>query len=147
MRRLLLIVAAVVCMGSAADPTERASDPAQEARARHIFREIRCLVCQNESIDDSEAKLAHDLRVIVRGRIAQGDTDAQIRKFLVDRYGEFVLFRPPFSLGNALLWLAPGSLAVLGAGLWLLQLRRRDASPELSADEQARLAALDEDED
>jgi cytochrome c-type biogenesis protein CcmH len=145
MRRLLLILAAVACMGSAADPSERMGDPAMEARARGIFREIRCLVCQNESIDDSEAELAHDLRVVVRGQIAQGRSDTEIRKFLVDRYGEFVLFRPPFSPGNALLWLAPAALAILGAGLWLMLLRRRDPPPELTAEEEARLAALAED--
>jgi len=142
MRRLLLVLAAVVTMGSAADPSETLRDPAQEARARTIFREIRCLVCQNESIDDSEATLARDLRVVVRGQIAEGRSDAEIRKFLVDRYGEFVLFRPPFSPGNALLWLAPATFALLGAGLWLMLLRRREAPPELSVEEEARLAAL-----
>ena len=145
MRRLLLVLAAVVTMGSAADPAETLRDPAQEARARHIFREIRCLVCQNESIDDSAATLAHDLRVVVRGQIVEGRSDAEIRRFLVDRYGEFVLFRPPFSIGNALLWLAPATLALLGAGLWLMVLRRRDPQDELSPDEEARLAALSED--
>jgi cytochrome c-type biogenesis protein CcmH len=144
MRRLLLILAAVACMGLAADPAERLADPAQEARARHIFSEVRCLVCQNESIDDSEAPLAHDLRVIVRGQIVAGRTDAEIRAFLVERYGEFVLFRPPFSPGNALLWLAPVALAAFGAGLWLMLLRRREPTPDLSPEEEARLAALAE---
>ena len=142
MRRLLLVAAAVMCMGSAADPSEQLRDPAQEARAREIFREVRCLVCQNESIDDSEADLARDLRVIVRDQIAQGRTDAQIRAFLVERYGEFVLFRPPFSAGNALLWLAPVGLALFGGGLWLLVLRRRETPESLSEDEEARVAAL-----
>jgi len=142
MKRILLIAAAVLCMGSAADPSEQLRDPAQEARARAIFREVRCLVCQNESIDDSEADLARDLRVIVRDQIADGRTDTEIRTFLVDRYGEFVLFRPPFSAGNALLWLAPVGLALFGGGLWLVLLRRRDASETLSEDEEARVAAL-----
>ena len=145
MRRLLLVLAAVACMGSAADPTERLSDPAQEARARAIFRETRCLVCQNESIDDSEAALARDLRIVVREQIAAGRSNAEVRQFLVERYGEFVLFRPPFSPGNALLWLGPAALAALGAGLWLALLRRREAQAELSAEEEARLAALSED--
>ena len=142
MKRLLLVLAAVACMGAASDPAETLKDPAQEARARHLFRDIRCLVCQNESIDDSEADLARDLRVIVRQQIVQGRSNEQIRTFLVDRYGEFVLFRPPFSPGNAILWLAPAGLVALGAGLWLLLLRRHTASEPLSEEEEARLAAL-----
>lgn len=145
MRRLLLILAAVASMGAASDPSERLADPAGEARARHIFREVRCLVCQNESIDDSEAPLARDLRVIVREQITAGRSDAEIRAFLVERYGEFVLFRPPFSAGNAVLWLTPGLLLALGAGAWLLLLRRREGVAPLTADEEARLAALGED--
>jgi cytochrome c-type biogenesis protein CcmH len=142
MRRLLLIAAAVVCMGAASDPTERLRDPGQEARARQIFREVRCLVCQNESIDDSEADLAADLRRIVREQVVQGRTDAQIRRFLVERYGEFVLFRPSFSPVNALLWLAPLLLVGVGGGLWLLVVRRREANTALTPEEEARLAAL-----
>jgi cytochrome c-type biogenesis protein CcmH len=83
--------------GAAADPAERLPDPVQEARAREIFREVRCLVCQNESIDDSEAALAGDLRQVVRDQVKQGRSDKQIRAFLVERYGEFVLLKPPFS--------------------------------------------------
>jgi cytochrome c-type biogenesis protein CcmH len=145
MRRALLIAAAVLCMGAAADPAERMADPAGEARAREIFREVRCLVCQNENIDDSEAPLAHDLRMIVREQVAAGRSDSEIRAFLVERYGEFVLFRPPFSVGNAVLWLTPALLVALGAGAWLLLTRRRDGDAPLTDDEEARLAALGED--
>src|SRR3569833_1398253 len=111
MKRLRLAAAvaaaALFCMGGASDPGERMKDPAQEARAEHLFTQLRCLVCQNESIDDSEADLARDLRQIVRQQVAAGRSDAQIRSFLVDRYGEFILLKPKFSIGNALLWLAP----------------------------------------
>lgn len=153
MRRLLAILAALVCLaGAAADPAERLPDPAQEARARAIFREVRCLVCQNESIDDSEAALAGDLRSIVRDQVKQGRSDPQIRAFLVERYGEFVLLKPPFSLGNALLWATPVIALVLGAGLMIMLLRRRAApssgdNPEaLSQAEEARLQVLLKDE-
>jgi cytochrome c-type biogenesis protein CcmH len=90
-RALLAALAAVFCMAAAADPAERLPDPSQEARARHIFEQVRCLVCQNESIDDSQAELAHDLRQIVRDQVRQGRSDDQIKDFLVQRYGEFVL--------------------------------------------------------
>jgi len=145
MKRLLLLLAAVACMAAASDPSERLPDPAQEARAREIFREVRCLVCQNESIDDSDASLAHDLRQVVREQVAAGRSDAQVKAFLTDRYGEFVLLKPAFSLGNALLWLTP-LLAVL-AGLMLLwaRLRSRPTVEGLSPEEEARLAALLED--
>jgi len=150
----MLILAAVSCMaGAAADPAERLPDPAQEARAREIFREVRCLVCQNESIDDSEAALASDLRTIVRDQVKQGRSDAQIRGFLVARYGEFVLLKPPFSPGNALLWATPGIALVLGGVMMIVLLRRRAApsgageDPEsLSETEEARLQALLKDE-
>jgi cytochrome c-type biogenesis protein CcmH len=145
MRRALLVLAAIVTMGAGADPAERLADPAREARARHIFREVRCLVCQNENIDDSEAPLAHDLRVIVREQITAGRTDAEIRAFLVARYGEFVLFRPPFSGGDVILWLTPPLLVLGGVAAWLLLLRRREGDAPLTADEEARLAALGED--
>jgi cytochrome c-type biogenesis protein CcmH len=153
-RRLLAILAAVACLaGAAADPADRLPAPAQEARARAIFREVRCLVCQNESIDDSEAALAGDLRSIVRDQVKQGRSDSQIRAFLVERYGEFVLLKPPFSLGNALLWATPVVALVLGAVLMIVLLRRRAApsppgeDPEaLSQAEEARLQVLLKDE-
>ena len=149
-----MALAAVACLaGAAADPAERLPDPAQEARARTIFREVRCLVCQNESIDDSEAALAGDLRQVVRDQVKQGRSDKQIRAFLVERYGEFVLLKPPFSAGNALLWATPVIALILGGVLMVLLLRRRPASaadgedtPALSQVEEARLQVLLKDE-
>ena len=154
MKRLLIVLAAIACMaGAAADPADRLPDPAQESRAREIFREVRCLVCQNESIDDSEAALAGDLRSIVRDQVKQGRSDKQIRAFLVERYGEFVLLKPPFSAGNALLWATPGIALILGGVLMVMLLRRRAApSPTgedpqaLSKVEEARLQVLLKDE-
>jgi len=149
LRGLIIGLAALVCMAAASDPGERLADPAQEARARDLFREIRCLVCQNESIDDSQAELAHDLREIVRGQVEQGRSDAQIRAFLVERYGEFVLLRPPFSAGNAILWLTPVLALLAGGGLMIVLLRRRAAPAgedppldSLSPEEEARLQVL-----
>jgi cytochrome c-type biogenesis protein CcmH len=128
-------------------PDEMMPDPAKEARARDLSRELRCMVCQNQSIDDSEAPLARDLRLLVRERIAAGDSDAQVIDFLVARYGEFVLLKPRFERQTLLLWLVPPLLLVGGGlALWLYSRRRptRDAAaaPALTADEQARLAAL-----
>jgi len=125
----LAILAAVLCIAAASDPAERLADPAQEARAREIFREVRCLVCQNESIDDSEAELAGDLRAIVRQQVAAGRSEAQIRDFLVARYGEFVLLKPPFSAGNLALWVGPFVVLLIGGVLMAVLLRRR-ADPE-----------------
>jgi cytochrome c-type biogenesis protein CcmH len=142
-RRVLLVVAALACMGAASDPAERLADPALEARARGLFKEVRCLVCQSESIDDSDATLAVDLRRTVREQITAGASDAQVRQFLTARYGQFVLFRPVFNLGNALLWLGP-FLLVLGGliGLFGLSRRREIPAAALSAEEQRRLKAL-----
>ena len=150
----LLILAAIACMaGAAADPAERLPDPVQEARAREIFREVRCLVCQNESIDDSEAALAGDLRAVVRDQVKQGRSDPQIRAFLVERYGEFVLLKPPLSAGNALLWATPWVVLILGGALMVLLLRRRagfsttgEDAQRLSEAEEARLQVLLKDE-
>ena len=141
--RAAVLALALLAAPLAARAETRLSNPAQEARAHALFRQVRCVVCQNESIDDSEADLAADLRGIVRGQVAAGRTDAQIRAFLVARYGEFVLLKPRFSAGNALLWLAP--FAVVGGGLGLLALRKRRPAlePDLTPEEQARLAALE----
>ncbi len=145
-RALLAALAGVACLAAASDPAERLPDPAQEARARDIFRDVRCLVCQNESIDDSEADLARDLRQIVREQVKAGRTDADIKAFLIDRYGEFVLLKPSFSLGNLALWGAP-FLVVLGGGAMLFtRLRNRAPETELDASEAARVQRLVEDE-
>lgn len=112
---LLLLLLAVPAL--AVTPQERLADPALEARAREISQELRCLVCQNQSIDDSDAELARDLRILVRERLLAGDTDGQVLDFVVARYGEFVLLRPRFSWRNALLWSAPVLLLVLGGAV------------------------------
>ncbi|HEY9219842.1 MAG TPA: cytochrome c-type biogenesis protein [Phenylobacterium sp.] len=145
MRRLLAILGAVMCLAAASDPAERLPDPAQEAQARALFREIRCLVCQNESIDDSDAELAGDLRRIVRERVAAGQSDAQIKSFLTDRYGEFVLLRPTFSGGNLALWLVPFAVVLAGAGLLAARLRNRTPDTELTGAEARRLKQLSDD--
>jgi len=129
----------------AVEPSEMLKDPALEARARSISRELRCLVCQNQSIDDSNADLAHDLRVIVRERLAAGDSDEQVKAYLVARYGDFVLLDPPFKTKTLLLWLGPAILLLLGAGgVYALLRRRPAAAPEapLSEAERQRLAEL-----
>jgi cytochrome c-type biogenesis protein CcmH len=141
-RVLVASLAAILCMAAASDPSERLADPSQEARARELFGQERCLVCQNETIDDSEADLARDLRGMVRDQVRQGRSDAEIKRFLVDRYGEFVLMRPAFSPGNAALWIGPFLVVVLGAGLLVLQLRNRRMEPELDADAAERLRRL-----
>jgi cytochrome c-type biogenesis protein CcmH len=144
-RGALAVLAGVLCLaGSASDPAERLPDPAQEARARAIFEDVRCLVCQNESIDDSEAELAGDLRHIVREQVAAGRTDAEIKRFLTDRYGEFVLLTPAFSWVNLALWGGPFLVVVLGAGLLVARLRNRSADPELSPEEAERVRRLSE---
>ena len=131
----------------AVQPDEIMSDPAKEARARDPSRELRCMVCQNQSIDDSDAPLARDLRLLVRERIASGDSDNQVLDFLVARYGQFVLLKPRFERQTLLLWLLP-PLLLIGGGIALwLQVRRRgqrgaESVPALTPDEEARLAAL-----
>ncbi len=123
-------------------PDEMLKDPVAEARARHLSAELRCLVCQNQSIDDSEAPLARDLRILVRERITAGDSDEAIRKFLVARYGEFVLLKPPFEARTFLLWTLPFLALAAGATAVMLRMRKRpgaQAAPTLSAEEQASL--------
>jgi cytochrome c-type biogenesis protein CcmH len=140
----------VVMMGSSAayavQPDEIMSDPVNESRARDLSRELRCMVCQNQSIDDSEAPLARDLRLLVRERIAAGDSDAQVIDFLVERYGEFVLLKPRLNPHTLLLWLLP-PLALAGGGLalWVHGRRRAKsatAQDQLTAEEEARLEQL-----
>ena len=113
--RRALVFGSLVLSGTpmAVQPGEQLKDAAQEARARKLSAELRCLVCQNQSIDDSDAELARDLRRLVRERISAGDSDSAIRQFLVARYGEFVLLRPPFSFSTALLWSLP-AIALAG---------------------------------
>nr|WP_312162236.1 cytochrome c-type biogenesis protein [Phenylobacterium sp.] len=136
------MLGAVLCIAAASDPAERLPDPAQEARARELFREVRCMVCQNESIDDSNAELAADLRRLVREEVKAGKTNDEVRKHLTDRYGEFVLLKPAFSLGNAALWGAPLVVVILGLWLLLRSFRSRPADRELSPEEAARLDDL-----
>jgi cytochrome c-type biogenesis protein CcmH len=136
------MVAGVLCMAAAADPADRLADPAQEARARAIFQDVRCLVCQNESIDDSEAELAHDLRQVVREQVRQGRSDAEIKRFLTDRYGEFVLMTPSFSWMNLALWGGPFLVVLVGGGLLVSRLRTRNTDAELSKEESERVRRL-----
>jgi cytochrome c-type biogenesis protein CcmH len=129
----------------AVQPDEMLADPALEARARNLSQGLRCLVCQNENIDDSDAQLAGDLRVLLRERILAGDTDEQAVAFIVDRYGEYVLLNPPAKGINLALWLAGPGLLVLGGGVAYAMLRRRSGTagqPPLSAEEEARLAEI-----
>ena len=131
-------------------PDEMMADPVKEARARELSKELRCMVCQNQSIDDSEAPLARDLRLLVRERIAAGDSDGQVMDFLVAHYGEFVLLKPRFNEHTLLLWLIP-PLTLLGGAIALWHYGRRKPGPSgggsesdaaLTAEEQARLAQL-----
>jgi cytochrome c-type biogenesis protein CcmH len=148
-RRLFFAVALAAGLGGpaahAVEPAERLTDPALEARARALSQELRCLVCQNQSIDESNADLAHDLRVLLRQRLVAGDTDQQVLDYIVARYGVFVLLDPPFAPATYLLWLTPPAL-VLGAGIFLaVRARRRRPDPGLPAlteEERARAALL-----
>jgi cytochrome c-type biogenesis protein CcmH len=128
-------------------PGEMLADPALEARARAITMELRCLVCQNQSIDDSDASLAKDLRVLVREKLKEGMSDAQVREYVHSRYGDFVLLRPPVKPGTLLLWSAPLIALLAGAAaVWMAARRSREvvAAPpaELTAEERTRLEAL-----
>ena len=145
-RVLVAALAGVLSLAAASDPAERLADPAQEARARQIFRDVRCLVCQNESIDDSEAELAHDLRQIVREQLRAGKSEAQIKAFLTERYGEFVLLTPSFSPGNLALWGGPFLVVIAGAVLLFARLRNRTPDAELTPLEAQRLRSLADDE-
>ena len=146
LRLLLAAVAGVACLAAASDPAERLPDPVQEAKAREIFRDVRCLVCQNESIDDSEADLARDLRQIVREQVKAGKSAPEIKRFLTDRYGEFVLLTPSFSVGNLALWGVPFLVVIAGVTLLFVRLRNRTLDVELTPLEAERLRRLDEEE-
>jgi cytochrome c-type biogenesis protein CcmH len=139
---LWLAIAAPVRAGEA---TPLAEDPAVEARLLHIAEEVRCLVCQNESLAASQADLANDLRREIRAQIKQGKTDTEIMDFLVSRYGDFVRYRPPFNVTTGLLWLGPFAALLAGLGGLVLFLRRRHsavAPAALTDDERRRAAAL-----
>jgi len=147
MRALRFALFVALALGSApalaVQPDEVMKDPALEARARALSAELRCLVCQNQSIDDSDAPLARDIRLLIRSRIAGGESNEAVRAYLVSRYGDFILLKPPFKPETILLWLSPA--LVLGAGVAAALVARRRAprsTPRLSAEEEARLASL-----
>lgn len=140
----VLALALLAAPALAVQPDEMLADPALEARAREISKNIRCPVCQGESIDDSNAAISHDLRVIIRERLVAGDTDDEVVDFIVERYGEFVLFNPRASGSNLILWLAGPAMLLLGGGIAILAMRRREAPSDaaLTAAEEARLTEL-----
>jgi cytochrome c-type biogenesis protein CcmH len=145
-----VLAAALLASASAwaVQPDEMLKDPVLEARARALSKDLRCMVCQNESIDDSEAPLAHDLRVLVRDRLKAGDSDQQVLDYLVARYGEFVLLKPRLSWHTAALWGLPPAVLLIGAMVIVVDLRRRrltqtpDDKTGLTPAEEARLAEL-----
>jgi len=142
---LLIVVMGLASPAFAVQPNELLDDPALERRARSISAELRCMVCQNQSIDDSDAELARDLRVLVRERLVSGDTDDQVYDYVVSRYGEFVLLRPRLSIQTLALWAAP--ILVMGAGIAAIAtfLRNRDplqAGPTLTEGEEKAIADL-----
>jgi cytochrome c-type biogenesis protein CcmH len=141
---LALVLLLSIAAAQAVEPSEMLKDPVLEARARAVSQEIRCVVCQNQTIDDSNADLAHDLRVIVRERLMAGDTDEQVKDFLTARYGNFVLLKPPFLAKTFILWIGPAMVFLIGGAVIALVLgRRRSVQPApLSADESRRLAQL-----
>ena len=150
MRKLALIAVLIATItpqiSRAVTPDEILKDPALEMRARDLSRELRCMVCQNQSIDDSEAPVAKDLRVLVRERLTQGDSDRQVLDYLVARYGEFVLLKPPFELHTLLLWAVSPAVLLIGIITLFVVARRRRAvippPPPLSAAEQQKLSSL-----
>jgi cytochrome c-type biogenesis protein CcmH len=156
--KIFLLIAALLTSSAALDvelappalavqPDEILKDPALEARARVISKVLRCLVCQNQSIDDSDATLARDLRIVVRDRLKAGDTDDQTVAFIVERYGDFVLLRPPFKASTLILWIGPALILIAGiAGVVMWHRRRRNAVAAavapLTAEERTRVDAL-----
>ena len=151
MKRCFLVLALVwlAALPPAADaalrPDELLEDPELEDRARALGKQLRCVVCQNQSIDDSNAELAQDFRRIVRERVVAGESDEQILQYMVDRYGEFVLLKPPITTGTIILWAGPFAVLLLGAGIAYTSARRKrdaDEVAELSPEERRRLSEL-----
>ncbi len=152
MRRLIFALAFLLPLFAApsfaVEPDEVMKDPALEARARALSEQLRCMVCQNQSIDDSEAPLARDIRILIRQRIAEGESNDAVRAYLVSRYGDFILLKPPFKPETWLLWLSAPLTLCAGFAAALLALRRApSATPALSAEEEAQIAALTKRED
>jgi cytochrome c-type biogenesis protein CcmH len=143
---LAVLLSLVPVAAYAVNPNEMLADPALEARAKDISQGLRCLVCQNESIEESDADLAHDLRVLVRDRLKAGDTNQQVTQYIVDRYGEFVLLKPVMALHTIILWFAAPGMLLLGLLAVVLAARkRRAATPQaLTSEEAAALASLEE---
>lgn len=144
---LLVLLLALSTPAAAVQPDEVLADPALEARARDLSKELRCLVCRNESIDESQAPLARDLRILLRERLVAGDTDAEAMAFIVDRYGEYVLLNPTTSGSNLILWVAGPAMALGGGAIAALYIRRRARAGEapaadLTEAERARLAEI-----
>ena len=146
MRGLILALMLLASPAGAVQPGEMLADPVLEARARDISQGLRCLVCRNENIDDSDATLARDLRLLLRERLIAGDSDAEAVAYIVDRYGEYVLLKPTTGGANLILWLAGPAMLLLGGGIALLTLRRAarkgDPAVPFSEDDHKRLAAL-----
>lgn len=147
MKRLALALFGILIIAGGARavlPNEQLADPKLEARARAISEELRCVVCQNQTIDDSDAELAHDLRVLLRERLLKGDTDEEAKGFIVKRYGTYVLLKPPFRLETVLLWLGPLLVLIgggMGAALYIAR-RRPDVDTSLSPEEEVRASVL-----
>ncbi|TRD22982.1 cytochrome c-type biogenesis protein [Palleronia caenipelagi] len=145
MKRFILILTLLAAPVWAVQPDEMLDDPELEARARDLSAGLRCLVCRNESIDESNADLARDLRLAVRERLVAGDSDDEVISYLVDRYGEYVLLKPRTDGSNLILWLAGPLMLLAGLGIGAATLRRRSTAPApeaLSAEEEARLQDL-----
>jgi len=148
MRQLLCVFLCLMCLsapGLAVQPDEVLEDPALEARARALSQDLRCVVCQNENIDSSNAPLARDLRLVVRERLVAGDSDEEVLDYVVDRYGEFVLFRPRFEGSNIVLWLTPLLAVLLGAGMLFAFFRKNSELNKvqpLDARERAKLRKI-----
>ncbi|SFI61099.1 cytochrome c-type biogenesis protein CcmH [Celeribacter neptunius] len=146
LKPLFLVLALLIAVPAVAvQPDEVLPDPAMESRAREISQGLRCLVCRNENIDESNAKLAKDLRLLVRERLVAGDSNNETVAYIVDRYGEYVLLKPTLTGSNKILWIAGPVMLILALGIGISFIRRRQSEPELDAlseDEEKRLAAI-----